>query len=447
MQEETANDAGNEQATYIAALQQLKDDNYVAIDDPSDPLSRAIDELHKHIVANNAKALDNMVNLSMQSSESLAAISFVSGDTKEITDNVQAMAAAIEELSVSSQDISKNSNSVVDNSRTTQEAIAAGNAAVESSVESIDLIAKSMDTANEKIQNLSESVQAIVEILGTIENIAKQTNLLALNATIEAARAGDAGKGFAVVATEVKTLAGQTADATEDIREKVFTISNEMNEVSQAMVESVGATDTGRGNVHKAGEEINLVVENVKNTTELMASVASSVTEQDAAIKEIAQSVDTIREKTEKALNNAEHSSNVTSESSELVDKQLLVFQTMEIPNAVLQFAKSDHILWKKKLAAMLVGKDALTADELADHHHCRLGKWYYSVEDKRIKSHPSYAKLEEVHAKVHNHGKKCAELFSKGDREGAAQEYEHMSEASKSVLGYLADLKAAVSE
>ena len=438
---------GTNKQTYIAALQQLKDDNYVAIDDPSDPLSRAIDELHKHIVANNAKALDNMVNLSMQSSESLAAISFVSGDTKEITDNVQAMAAAIEELSVSSQDISKNSNSVVDNSRTTQEAIAAGNAAVESSVESIDLIAKSMDTANEKIQNLSESVQAIVEILGTIENIAKQTNLLALNATIEAARAGDAGKGFAVVATEVKTLAGQTADATEDIREKVFTISNEMNEVSQAMVESVGATDTGRGNVHKAGEEINLVVENVKNTTELMASVASSVTEQDAAIKEIAQSVDTIREKTEKALNNAEHSSNVTSESSELVDKQLLVFQTMEIPNAVLQFAKSDHILWKKKLAAMLVGKDALTADELADHHHCRLGKWYYSVEDKRIKSHPSYAKLEEVHAKVHNHGKKCAELFSKGDREGAAQEYEHMSEASKSVLGYLADLKAAVSE
>ncbi len=432
----------DKQKQYARTLHDIIEGKYVPIKGCTDNVCAAIDKLNNFMSSQNHKALENMVDFSMQASESLAAISFVTGDMREASNNTQAIAAAIEELSASSNDISKNSHNVVENSRATQEAIAAGESAVKDSVKSIDLIARSMDTANQKIQNLSESVQAIVEILATIEKIAKQTNLLALNATIEAARAGEAGKGFAVVATEVKTLAGQTAEATENIREMINAISSGMGEVSSAMTESVGATDTGRSSIHKAGEEIALVVKNVQNTTELMASVASSVTQEDAAIREIAHSIETIKEKTERAAANAETSSEVTLKTAQLVDEQLKFYHEMNIPNAVLDFAKSDHVLWKKNLGAMLAGNSSLSADELSSHHHCRLGKWYYNIEDKKIKNHPSFIKLEEVHAQVHNYGKKCAELFAKGDRIGATEQYEKMSASSVHVLKYLNDIK-----
>ena len=77
-----------------------------------------------------------------------------------------------------------------------------------------------MKRADEMVQGLDATAQKIGEVVELITDIAQQTNLLALNATIETARAGDAGKGFAVVATEVKNLAGQTANATEEISSK-----------------------------------------------------------------------------------------------------------------------------------------------------------------------------------------------------------------------------------
>src|SRR5262249_40560685 len=85
------------------------------------------------------------------------------------------------------------------------------------SAELIALAAKEADTTNEQITRLTQSVQEIGDVVNLIRHIAGQTNLLALNATIEAARAGESGRGFAVVASEVKSLAVQTAKATEQI--------------------------------------------------------------------------------------------------------------------------------------------------------------------------------------------------------------------------------------
>ncbi|WP_324617447.1 methyl-accepting chemotaxis protein [Microvirga alba] len=84
--------------------------------------------------------------------------------------------------------------------------------------------AREAQESPEKAQALAESSQKIGHIVSLIRTIAGQTNLLALNETIEAARAGEAGKGFAVVASEVKTLTGQTANATEDIRAQIEAI-------------------------------------------------------------------------------------------------------------------------------------------------------------------------------------------------------------------------------
>ena len=123
---------------------------------------------------------------------------------------------------------------------------------------------------NDQIANLAEAVQKIGDVVRLISDIAAQTNLLALNATIEAARAGDAGRGFAVVASEVKSLAVQTAKATEEI-------AGQITAVQSSTTSAVGA--------------IGGIAERMHEISAYTTAVAASVEEQNSATREITQSV------------------------------------------------------------------------------------------------------------------------------------------------------------
>jgi methyl-accepting chemotaxis protein len=120
------------------------------------------------------------------------------------------------------------------------------------------------------VRSLAEAAGRIGEVVRLIGDIAAQTNLLALNATIEAARAGEAGKGFAVVASEVKTLAAQTAKATEEISAQIAAMQ--------------GATG-------QAVEAIRGIATTVERSSEVAAAIATAVEEQGAATREIARNV------------------------------------------------------------------------------------------------------------------------------------------------------------
>ena len=123
----------------------------------------------------------------------------VSAASEEATTNVETVASASEEMASSIQEITRQV------------------------AEATQIAASAVDEArrtNDTVQGMAQSAEQISNVIALINDIADQTNLLALNATIEAARAGEAGKGFAVVASEVKSLAGQTAQATEDDAEE-----------------------------------------------------------------------------------------------------------------------------------------------------------------------------------------------------------------------------------
>jgi len=120
------------------------------------------------------------------------------------------------------------------------------------------------------VTGLSSAVEKIGEVTALIAAIAQQTNLLALNATIEAARAGEAGRGFAVVAGEVKSLATQTAQATETIRNQIAGIQNETASAVTA---------------------IKAIATTIQKVDEISTSIASSVQQQSAATQEISRNV------------------------------------------------------------------------------------------------------------------------------------------------------------
>jgi methyl-accepting chemotaxis protein len=168
----------------------------------------------------------------------------------QASQSVQTVAAATQELASSITEISSQvSRSVLISTRATNET----------------------QQTSELMGGLSGAVEKIGTIVQLIQAIASQTNLLALNATIEAARAGDSGKGFAVVASEVKSLANQTAQATEQIASQIATIQNATG-LSVAAIEQFGQT--------------------VAELTEIATVIAAAIEEQGAATGEIARNVE-----------------------------------------------------------------------------------------------------------------------------------------------------------
>ena len=188
-------------------------------------------------------------SMSATADQSSALVSAVASAAEETSVNVQTVSSGTEELSSSIAEIGRQV------------------------VSSAEIARKAVDEAgatDATMQGLAENAGRISVVVDLIQTIASQTNLLALNATIEAARAGDAGRGFAVVASEVKSLANQTAKATDEIRSQIANMQ-------QVTTSAVGA--------------IRSITNTISEINEVTTAIAAAVEEQGAATREIARNI------------------------------------------------------------------------------------------------------------------------------------------------------------
>jgi methyl-accepting chemotaxis protein len=247
-------------------------------------------------VATSASQLEQSAGTLTRTAETTQQLSStVAGASEEASSNVQSVATATEELSASVEEIGRQ---VRESSRIAEGAVAQ---------------AQETDV---RIGKLSNAAQQIGDVVQLINAIAEQTNLLALNATIEAARAGDAGRGFAVVASEVKSLAGQTAKATQEI-------SSHIHGMQQATQESVAA-------IKEIGETIGRV-------SEIASRIAASVEQQSSATQEIARNVQNVSTSTQDVTGNIVEVNRGATETGTASGEVLSSAKTLSVESARLR--------------------------------------------------------------------------------------------------------------
>ena len=235
-------------------------------------LLQAIYRLAGKSIERADESLRRTADISIAMNRGVSEVARMSGHIHDVDHHSQTIASAIEELSASVKAISQSATQASGEVNMVSDSATHGIDAANRAQGAMSEIAQSVHSASERVSLMAKSSEEIGQIIKDIEDIAKQTNLLALNATIEAARAGEAGKGFAVVASEVKSLAKQTATATDTIRTRIANLRGEMNEIVTSM-------DEGEQKVADGQEVIQASTGQMQGISEQVASVHHHMSE------------------------------------------------------------------------------------------------------------------------------------------------------------------------
>jgi methyl-accepting chemotaxis protein len=423
------------------AVAHLVSGDYKDVIDGMDAVSLALQPVAKALQGQAADRLKTLVQFWVEQTEPLLAIAQMMSNMRTLQHRNQAMATAAEEMAASISEVARSSSFVSQDSQTVKQDLSNSVKTVNQAVTTMEGISSAFGALTEKVRVLDSASGQIVAILKTIEQIAGKTNLLALNATIEAARAGEAGKGFAVVAGEVKSLAKQTAGATDDIRQRITALQQGMNDMLASMTEGSSRVALGAEAISLIADDIHFAEKHMDSLVEKMLTVSTTVEEQATVTGEVAGNIATVVPMAQHVMQSIELVTSAIKTSGASIQRDLA--NLVQSPDAatLVQVAKSDHASFKLRVIDVLVGHGQARSCDLPDHHGCRLGQWYDAITDENIHSLAPFRRLEEPHRRVHYYGKEALDHYAKGDLATALEEARKLYQASTEVIAGLDDL------
>lgn len=224
--------------------------------------------------------------------ELTAQVDSVNSNVNNASAAIEEMTSGIEEVAASAQNVAHASQKLSEEAQKVSQLASEGQKAILSIADVIVQTREKADVTFQIVEKLSESAKNIGEIVDTINSIAEQTNLLALNAAIEAARAGEAGRGFAVVADEIRKLAEESKQATQNIANILRGIVDNSMKASDATKETVEIVNKAYNESDLVKSQFEQILQSIVRMSQMTENLAASAQEQSAAAEEMSSAMD-----------------------------------------------------------------------------------------------------------------------------------------------------------
>ena len=284
-------------------------------------LEQRINERTENLTNQNREIIKAANLIVGAATEILTATTQVAMGAAESATSINETMTTVEEVKQTAQLASNRSRDVSDSAQNAALVAEQGNAAVTETMEGIERIKMLMETVAESVVMLSEQTQTIGEIIMVVNDLAQQSNLLAVNAAIEASKAGEQGRGFTVVAQEIKSLADQSKQATEQVRAILADIQKATGKSVLAAEQVSKAVEGGVQQAAESGESIRKLAETIGAAARAAAQIAASSQQQLAGMEQVASAIENIKQAAQQNVSGTKQSEQAAHNLNELGQK------------------------------------------------------------------------------------------------------------------------------